>query len=82
VLGLVGSSGKSDLPHLQFHLVDASHPALADGPPYVFSSFVVQGNIGSIDSLLEGKGRTKQPASKPDKRSKELPANLDVVSFP
>ena len=55
---------------------------LADGLPYVFGSFVVQGNVDSIDSLLEGKGITKQPVSKPDKRSKELPANLDVVSFP
>jgi len=82
VLGFVGSSGKSDLPHLHFHVVDASHPLLADGLPYVFNSFIVQGNVGSIDSLFEGKGITRQPASKPDKRSKELPANLDVVSFP
>jgi Peptidase family M23 len=82
VLGLVGSSGSSPLPHLHFQLGDASHPMLADELPYVFSSFIVQGNVGSIDSLLEGKGITKRPVNKPDKRSKELPANLDVVSFP
>lgn len=82
LLGLVGSSGKSDLPHLHFHLVDASHPLPADGLPYVFSSFIVQGNVGSIESLLEGKGITRQPVIKPDKRSKEFPANLDVISFP
>jgi murein DD-endopeptidase len=82
VVGLVGSSGSSGFPHLHFHIVDANHPLFADGLPYVFHSFVVQGNVGSIDSLLEGKGKTKQPAGKPDKRSGELPENLDVVSFP
>ncbi len=82
VVGLVGSSGSSSFPHLHFHVVDANHPMLADGLPYVFNSFVVQGNVGSFDSLMEGKGITKQPAGKPDKRSKELPENLDVVSFP
>jgi murein DD-endopeptidase len=82
VVGLVGSSGSSGFPHLHFHIVDANHPLFADGLPYVFHSFVVLGNVGSIDSLLEGKGITKQPAGKPDKRSRELPENLDVVSFP
>jgi len=82
VLGLVGSSGSSPIPHLHFHLVDASHPLLADGLPYVFNSFIVQGNVGSIDSLIEGKGITREPVIKPDKRSKESPANLDVISFP
>src|SRR5262249_42032667 len=38
-LGLVGSSGSSDLPHLHFQLMDAQHPLLADGLPYVFASF-------------------------------------------
>jgi hypothetical protein len=82
VLGLLGSSGNSDLPHLHFQLMDTKHPQLADGLPYVFASFFMQGNVGSIDSMLEGKGITKQPVSKPDKRIKELPENLDVVSFP
>lgn len=71
VLGVVGSSGSSTLPHLHFQLADASHPMLADWLPYVFSSFSVQGNVGSIDSLLEGKWITKQPVSKPDKRVAE-----------
>src|SRR5262245_43552406 len=79
VVGLVGSSGNSGLPHLHFHLVDANHPMLADGLPYVFHSFVAQGNAASFDSLMEGKGITKKPAGNHDKRSRELPENLDVV---
>ncbi len=32
--------------------MDAKHPLLADGLPYVFASFIVQGNVGSIESLF------------------------------
>lgn len=82
MLGRLGNSGTSQLPHLHLHIVDANSPLLADGVPYLFASYVVQGKAVSFDSLMEGKGITKQPGGKPDQRNRELPLNFYVVSFP
>ena len=41
VLGLVGNSGNSTMPHLHFHLCNANSPLASEGLPFVFESFDV-----------------------------------------
>ncbi|MDQ2771151.1 MAG: M23 family metallopeptidase, partial [Bacteroidota bacterium] len=54
VLGLVGNSGKSELPHLHFQLVNAASPLGAEGIPYVLKSFLMQGTIKSTAEIVKG----------------------------
>lgn len=79
-LGRLGNSGNSDAPHLHFHVADADSPLAAEGLPYVFSEFWVQGRVESADDLLAGKGWT---ASGPEEhRTMEIPLENAVVRFP
>jgi hypothetical protein len=78
VLGLLGNSGKSPVPHLHFHMVNSS--PLGEGVPYVFDSFEVQGSAESFDSLMT-RGGLKKRVGAADRRSEEMPVNYAVVSF-
>ena len=81
VLGRLGNSGSSDLPHLHFHMVGSDSPIFADGVPYVLKSFEWRGVGNSFDALMEGKGFTKSSGQSPDRRRHEFPANNSVVFF-
>jgi murein DD-endopeptidase len=78
VLGLLGNSGKSPVPHLHFHMVNSS--PLGEGVPYVFDSFVLQGSAESFDSLMTG-GGLKIRGGAAGRRSEEMPVNYAVVNF-
>jgi len=48
VIGLVGNSGNSDLPHLHFQVVTGTPSFLgAEGYPHVYSSFAVTGKVNA-----------------------------------
>ena len=79
VVGLVGNSGNSDLPHLHFHLVNAASPLAAEGVPYVFRSFVMQGPVKSNAELIKG-GFRPEPGTE-SKRQMEIPIQNAVVLF-
>jgi hypothetical protein len=80
-LGLLGNSGNSDAPHLHFHIMDSPHPLLANGLPYRFSSFTVEGTIADLASFQEGKpAQIDRVGAGP--RKAELPLNNEVLSFP
>ena len=81
VLGRLGNSGSSDLPHLHFHMVGSDSSLFADGVPYVLKSFEWRGVADSFDALMEGKGFTGSSGQSPDRRRHEFPANNSVVSF-
>jgi murein DD-endopeptidase MepM/ murein hydrolase activator NlpD len=81
VLALLGNSGNSDAPHLHFHLADGNSPLGAEGVPYVFQSFEMQGILPSKKLLVEG-GWKPQPGTKSDKRRLEIPVENAVVNFP
>lgn len=81
VLALLGNSGNSDAPHLHIHITDGNSPLGAEGVPYVFESFEMQGVLPSKKLLIEG-GWKPQPSSTTDKRKLELPIENAVVRFP
>lgn len=80
VLGLVGNSGNSDLPHLHFHIVNAASPLGAEGVPYVLKSFVIQGIVKSNAEIATG--GFKPDSNAQSKRQMEIPIQMQVVVFP
>lgn len=80
VLGLVGNSGNSDLPHLHFHVVNAASPLAAEGVPYVLKSFQMQGVVKSNAEIA--KDGFKPDVSAVSKRQMEIPIQNAVIVFP
>lgn len=80
-LGLLGNSGNSDAPHLHFHIMDSPHPLLANGLPYRFSNFTVEGTIDNVEGFQKGEA-AKIARTETGLRHAELPLDNQVVSFP
>ena len=51
VLGLVGNTGNSLVPHLHFHVQDGPSPLASQGLPYEFDSFTVTGQAVSTEAF-------------------------------
>ena len=77
VLGSVGNSGNSDLPHLHFQIADAASPLGAEGVPYVLKSFKMQGVV-KVDADFIKNGFKPDPTAA-TKREMELPIQNAVV---
>jgi murein DD-endopeptidase MepM/ murein hydrolase activator NlpD len=54
VLGLLGTTGNSDAPHLHFHIMDGPGPLSSNGLPYRFEDFEVQGTLTNTADLQTG----------------------------
>ncbi len=80
-LGLLGNSGNTDAPHLHFHVMDAPYPLLANGVPYRFSNFTVDGEVTNIGPLQEGAVAKIVPSGN-GPRHDELPTDNQVIDFP
>lgn len=80
-LGLLGNSGNSDAPHLHFHIMDSPHPLLANGLPYRFRKFTVEGTLADLAALQKGEVAKIDPRGN-GPRHRELPLNNQVLSFP
>jgi len=78
-LGLVGNSGNSDLPHLHFHIVNAASPLAAEGVPYVFKSFVMQGALKSNAEIVRDGFKPDPKAT--SKRQMEIPIQNAIIIF-
>lgn len=79
VLALLGNTGNSGAPHLHFHISDTNSPVGAEGVPFVFESFDLQGRVKSLDEVLDGK--SWKPDAAPDKRLMETPTIDEVIRF-
>jgi murein DD-endopeptidase MepM/ murein hydrolase activator NlpD len=79
VLGLLGSSGNSDAPHLHFHIGNANSPLAAEGLPYFPESFDMLGTA-NVNDVIE-KGWKASPAVQPEKHLRQIPTENVVVRF-
>jgi Peptidase family M23 len=79
-LGLLGSSGNSNAPHLHFQLMDSPLPLAANGIPYRFSRFRAEGRLNNFGPFFLGAPATIDPRPTGTHRG-ELPLNQLVVGF-
>jgi len=80
-LGLLGNSGNSDAPHLHFHIMSTPHPLEANGLPYRFSNFTVEGTLANVAGIQEGETAQVEPTER-GPRHAELPLTNQVIAFP
>jgi hypothetical protein len=84
VLGNLGNTGNTDAPHLHFHVMDAPDPLMANGLPFVFKSFSLDGRLVSndaLDPLLAGKPAELVPDFAKRDEANVSPLVLDVNSY-
>jgi murein DD-endopeptidase len=85
VLGKLGNSGNSDVPHLHFQISDAGKPGQGEGLPFVFESFQLLGKTDMLGALELG---DKQISWKPGSnvthslRREEITLENSVIAFP
>jgi hypothetical protein len=82
VLGLLGNSGNTDAPHLHFHIMNGPSPLLANGLPYVFTSFTGEGRLTDEQPLFTGGVVTIDKGALAGPHQNEMPLYDQVVGFP
>jgi hypothetical protein len=81
VLAQVGNSGQSDAPHLHIHVADGPSPLGAEGLPFTFDAFTLEGFVPSLDILGDPQGWRPAKGRAADRRTRELPITNAVVGF-
>ena len=78
VIGLVGNSGNSSFPHLEFQISDDASVVGSEGLPYVFKTFDLLGNCNFNEQnhtiIYTG-------LSQPETHLNEVMENLSVIKF-
>ena len=85
LIALLGNSGNTDAPHLHFHVMDGTSPLDANGLPYVFTRFSVQGTLDETSGeamFAAGRSGIVQPGRLDGPHANQLPLNNEVVDFP
>ncbi len=96
VIGLMGNSGNSDIPHLHFQVVTGNASFLgAEGYPHVYRSFTRTGTVNvtratqqlgtpgyDFNRLWSDFGQYVEPDPVREPQVRKLMENNDIVSFP
>ena len=83
VLGTLGNSGDSSVPHLDFRLMAGASPIGSDGLPFVLNAFSYEGQLDAVRFFAEGvtgnylDNRDPNPVG----RRRELPLGLAIIDF-
>jgi hypothetical protein len=84
-IGELGNSGSSTGAHLHFHVMDRPSVMVADGMPYVFDQFEMEGRTPLLDEVITlgeaGEPIPVDPATA-GPREDELLLGRDLVAFP
>jgi hypothetical protein len=84
VIANLGNTGNTDAPHLHFHVMSTPDPLMANGLPFIFKSFTLDGRIASEDGvgdLLTGKPAPAQPGLTARDQENVSPLVLDVMTY-
>jgi hypothetical protein len=85
VLGNLGNSGNTTAPHLHFHVMDGPDPLMANGLPFLFNTFTLDGRITSADALDpildDGTPAPLQPDFTKRDETNVSPLVLDINSY-
>ena len=81
VLGRLGNSGNSDLPHLHFQVMDSASPLGSEGLPYVFRGFTSPGSVPPIDQIDPTQSIPVSSRLR-GSFSQVLPLDRQVMTFP
>jgi hypothetical protein len=86
VLGLVGDSGNSIVPHLHFQVTNGPSSLASNGLPYEISGFVVTGSSPGTEAFdqaeTNGTPLPVTPFSPPQPVKRALPLDQMIISFP
>ena len=92
VLGLVGDSGNSVVPHLHFQVTAGPSSMASNGLPYEIRDFQVTGNVPGAASLdktaafdkseTDGSQLPVAPITPPENVKSALPLNQYIIAFP
>jgi hypothetical protein len=82
VLGYLGNSGNTDMPHLHFHVMDSPLPLASNGLPFVFDSFTLTGTVGASDLMdcMEKSQSCNVDGARSGQLAKLMPLQRDVIS--
>lgn len=82
VLGYLGNSGNTDMPHLHFHVMDSPLPLASNGLPFVFDSFTLTGTVGASDLMacMEQSQSCNIDLARSAQLTNLMPLQRDVIS--
>lgn len=83
VIGQLGNSGNTDIPHLHFHVMDSPLPLASNGLPFLIDSFMLEGTVEepALMKCMETSAPCGVDDSGSGSKKGKSPLYRDVISF-